>query len=313
MNLNNPFPYSFDNKRYHTYNYFLKTRYHKKIAKVALNADFTCPNRDGKVGVGGCLFCSESGSGDFAGNVNDSLTMQFDKQAQMMLHKWPEASFIAYFQAFTNTYAPVAVLKSRFEPFVDKENVVGIAIATRADCITEEIASYLEDLNTRTDVYIELGLQTIHDESAKRVNRGEDFATFKKGLAILRQHHLEVCVHIINGLPYESEEMMLETAKAVGQLNIQALKIHSLYLMKHAPLYYQYLKEPFPIMSRDAYIHLVVKQLEYIPANIVIERLTGDAPGDDLYEPQWSRNKTTILNDIDKLMKAHDIIQGDKL
>ena len=311
--INNPFPYSFDNKRYHTYNYFLKKRYHKKIAKVALNADFTCPNRDGKVGVGGCIFCSESGSGDFAGDVNDSLMEQFDKQALMMQRKWPQASFIAYFQAFTNTYAPLEVLKSRFEPFVNKENVVGIAIATRADCITEEIASYLEDLNRRTDIYVELGLQSIHDKTSKLVNRGEDFASFKKGLAILRKHNLEVCVHIINGLPYESEAMMLETAQVVGQLDIQALKIHSLYIMKHAPIYYLYQKDPFPIMQREAYIRLVVRQLEYIPPKIVIERLTGDAPGDDLVEPQWSRNKTTILNDIDKLMRAHNIIQGDLL
>lgn len=309
----NPFPYSLDNKRYHTYNYFLKTKYHQKIAKVALNADFTCPNRDGTVGFGGCTFCSAKGSGDFAGDVNQTLMTQFVQGVKMMTRKWPDAQFIAYFQAFTNTYAPVERLQERFEPFAQMDNVVGIAIGTRADCIDEDIAAYLADLNTRTDVYVELGLQTIHDETAKRVNRGHDYETFKKAVALLRRYHLDVCVHIINGLPYETFDMMLETAKAVGQLDIQALKIHSLYIIEQTVLANEYREHPFPVMTRDDYIKLVVEQLRYIPARVVIERLTGDAVAEDLIAPLWSRNKTTILNDIDKLMAKNDIIQGDAL
>ena len=307
----NPFPYTLDNKRYHTYNYFLKTKYQGKIAKVSLNADFTCPNRDGRVGVGGCTFCSSKGSGDFAGDVNDSLDKQFRLGVTMMKRKWPECRFIAYFQAFTNTYAPLEVLKERFEPFVNRKDVVGIAIATRADCITEEIASYLEELNTRTDVYLELGLQTIHDDTAKRVNRGHDYKTFLKGLDLLRKHHLDVCVHIINGLPYETIDMMMETARQVGQLDIQGLKIHNLYIVKHTVLAKEFNEKPFPVLSREEYIRLVVDQLRYIPATIVIERLTGDAPANELIAPLWSRNKTTILNDIDKLMYKEGVVQGD--
>jgi len=308
----NPFPYSLDNKRYHTFNYFLKNRYHAKVAKVALNADFTCPNRDGTKGVGGCTFCSAKGSGDYAGDVNESLLVQFEKGTKVMTRKWPEAKFIVYFQAYTNTYAPVDKLKERFEPFVGMDHVVGIAIATRADCITEEIATYLADLNTRTDVYIELGLQTIHDVTAEHVNRGHDYQTFKDGVALLRQYGLDVCVHIINGLPYETREMMIETAKAVGQLDIQAIKIHSLYIINHTIMAKEYFDTHFPVMSREEYIELVVEQLRYLPANLVIERLTGDAVAEELIAPVWSCNKTTILNDIDKRMAKLDIIQGDR-
>ena len=309
----NPFPYSLDNKRYHTYNYFLKTKYHQKIAKVPLNADFTCPNRDGTVGVGGCTFCSAKGSGDFAGDVSETLNEQFKQGVRIMTRKWPDARFIAYFQAFTNTYAPVAQLMERFEPFATMEEVVGIAIATRADCINEDIAAYLADLNTRTDVYVELGLQTIHDETARQINRGHDYQTFKNAVALLRRYHLEVCVHIINGLPGETYEMMLETAKAVGQLDIQAIKIHSLYIIEGTVLAAQYHHHPFPVMSREDYIDLVVDQLRYLPPHVVIERLTGDAVADDLIAPLWSRNKTTILNDIDKLMVKRNVVQGDRL
>ena len=309
--MKNLFKYTLDNKRYHTYNYFLKTKYHQKVAKVTLNADFTCPNRDGRLGYGGCTFCGSQGAGEYAGDVNDDLMTQFFQQSQIMRRKWPDCAFIAYFQAYTNTYASVDVLKSRFEPFVGLDHVVGIAIATRADCITEEIAAYLADLNTRTDVYLELGLQTIHDETAKRVNRCETFATFQKGLALLRKYHLDVCVHIINGLPGETYEMMLETAWQVGKLDIQGLKIHSLYIMKHTKLYYEYLEKPFPTLSREEYIALVVDQLRLIPDHVVIERLTGDAMISELYLPEWSINKTTILNDIDKLMVKQDVYQGD--
>lgn len=309
----NPFPYSLDNKHYHTYNYFLKMKYHTKVAKASLNADFTCPNRDGKKAYGGCTFCSSLGSGDFAGDINQSLMEQFQSQKVMISNKWPDCRFIAYFQAFTNTYAPLDSLKKRFEPFATLDEVAGIAIATRADCVTEEIASYLEELDTRKDVYVELGLQTIHDKTASLINRQETFEEFKNGLNLLRKHHLHVCVHIINGLPYETINMMVETAKEIGKMDIQAIKIHSLYLTYHSVLYQQYLKNPFPLLTRDDYIHLIVKQLEFLPAHIVIERLTGDAPGNDLFKPEWSGNKTTILNDIDKYMAAHHIIQGDLL
>lgn len=306
----NQFPYTLDNKRYHTYNYFLKNKYHHKVAKVSLNAGFTCPNRDGTCGYGGCIFCSDSSSGDFAGNVQDSLQKQFHDISSIMRQKWPDCQFIAYFQANSNTYGTVAQLKERFEPFVDMKDVVGIAIATRPDCLDDEICDYLYQLSQKCDLYIELGLQTIHDQTAKLIHRGHDYQTFLEGLDCLRKRHLDVCVHIINGLPYETYDMMLETAKQVGQLDIQGLKIHNLYMLKNTALHRLYQKQPFPMLTREDYISLVVDQLQYIPSHVVIERLTGDAPLQDLVAPLWSIKKVTILNDIDKLMKEKDTHQG---
>ena len=309
----NQFPYSLDNKRYHTYNYFLKNKYKQKIAKVSLNAGFSCPNRAATCGVGGCIFCSNSGSGDFAGHVQDSLQKQFHDVSLVMRKKWPDCQFIAYFQANTNTYGTIERLKNTFEPFVNQKDVVGIAIATRPDCLSDEICDYLYELSLKCDLYIELGLQTIHDETGQLINRGHNFQTFVDGLHRLRQRHIDVCVHIINGLPYETYDMMLETAKVVGQLDIQALKIHNLFILKNTQLHHMYQQQPFPLLNREDYISLVVDQLSYIPAHVVIERLTGDAPIADLVEPKWSIKKVTVLNDIDKLMKEKDIYQGCRL
>lgn len=306
----NKFPYSYDNKRYHTYNYYLRNKYKQKIAKVSLNAGFTCPNRDGTCGIGGCVFCSDSGSGDFAGNIKDSLFQQFDDVSKIMRNKWPDCQFIAYFQANTNTYGTIERLKATFEPFINKEDIVGIAIATRPDCLSDEICDYLYELSLKCDLYIELGLQSIHDQTGEFINRGHNYQVFLDAITRLRERHLDICVHIINGLPFETYDMMKETAKAVGQLDIQALKIHNLFILKNTRLYQLYQDNPFPILSRDEYINLVVEQLSYIPEQIVIERLTGDAPLKDLYEPAWSIKKVTILNDIDKLMKEKDIYQG---
>lgn len=309
----NTFPYTFDNKRYHTYNYFLKQKYHHKIAKVSLNAGFTCPNRDGTCGYGGCIFCSDSGSGDYAGNVYDSLQKQFQDISLVMRKKWPDCKFIAYFQANSNTYGSIERLKKTFEPFIDYPDVVGLAIATRPDCLSEEICDYLYELSLKCDLYIELGLQTIHNQTGELINRGHNYQTFENAVKRLRDRHLDVCVHIINGLPYETYDMMLETAKAVGQLDIQGLKIHNLFILKHTKLYQMYKQDPFPLLSRDEYINLVVEQLTYIPSHVVIERLTGDAPLHDLFEPQWSIKKVTILNDIDKCMKEKNLYQGCRL
>lgn len=307
----NQFPYSFDNKRYHTYNYFLKNKYHQKVAKVALNADFTCPNRDGTKGYGGCIFCSASGSGDYAGDIHDSLEQQFAKISSMMQSKWPQCAFIAYFQANTNTYGPLDKIQKMIEPFLEKENVKGIALATRPDCLDEKTVHYLSQIQSKKDIYIELGLQTIHEQTSKLINRGHTYQEFLDGLALLRKYHLDVCVHIINGLPNETKEMMLETAKTVGQLDIQAVKIHMLYVIKNTRLEKMYSQHEFSLLSRQEYIDLVVEQLRYIPEHIVIERLTGDGKADDLIAPLWSVKKVTIINDIDKKMKELDIYQGD--
>ncbi len=307
----NQFKYSLDNKRYHTYNYYLKNKYHQKVAKVALNADFTCPNRDGSKGYGGCIFCSSSGSGDYAGNVHDHLEKQFQTISQIMKRKWPECAYIAYFQANTNTYGPLDKIKKMIQPFLEKEDVKGIALATRPDCLSEEIVYYLSEVNQTKDVYIELGLQTIHDETSKLINRGHTYQEFLDGLALCRQYNLEVCVHIINGLPFETKEMMIETAKTLGQLDIQALKIHMLFVVKNTKLQQMYENHEFEMLTRQEYIDIVVEQLRYINPEIILERLTGDGKIDDLIAPMWSIKKVTILNDIDKQMKERDIYQGD--
>ena len=310
MNL---FKYSDDNKRYHTFNYYLKNKYQSKVAKVSLNAGFTCPNRDGTKGTGGCIFCSSTGSGDFAGNIQDSLEIQFSNVSLLLQNKWPNCKYIAYFQANTNTYGPLKKIKACIEPFINKKNVVAISISTRPDCLETDVLNYLAEVNNRCDLWVELGLQTIHDQTGELINRGHNYQDFLDGLNKLRKLKINVCVHIINGLPGETYEMMLETAKAVGQLDIQALKIHMLYVIEKTKLHQLYLQQPFKILSRDEYIDLVVKQLSYIPENIVIERLTGDGNISDLVAPLWSIRKVTILNDIDKLMVAKDYYQGCKI
>ncbi len=306
------FKYTLDDKRYHTFNYYLKTKYKTKVAKISLNANFTCPNKDGTVAKGGCLFCSDSGSGDFAGNPQDNLQIQFDKVSKMMSSKWPNCSYIAYFQANTNTYGSVEKLKETFEPFVHKKNVVGIDIATRPDCLQDDIIEYLADLNQRTDLWVELGLQTIHQSSADWFNRGYDLDTFEIALKKLRAHHINVCVHIINGLPVETKEQMIETAKYLGNQDIQGIKIHMLYALKNSKIANYMTLKHIDFMSREEYIDLVVKQLEYIPSHVVIQRLTGDGKQSELYGPMWSIKKVTILNDITKKMKELDTYQGIK-
>jgi len=309
----NPFIYSNDNKRYHTFNYYLRNKYQSKVAKVSLNAGFTCPNRDGSKSKGGCIFCSDSGSGDFAGNVTDNLLIQFDTVKKLMYAKWPNCKLIAYFQANSNTYGTIEKLKECFEPFINKNDVVGIDIATRPDCLNQEIVDYLADVNQRTNVTVELGLQTIHERTAKLINRAYDFECFKTALNYLRSRNIDVCVHVINGLPYESKEEMLETIQVIAQLDIQFIKIHMLYILKDTTLHKLYKQKPFAILSRDEYIQLVVDQIEYIPQQVVIQRLTGDAKIDDLIEPSWSIKKVTLLNDIDKELERRDSMQGVKI
>ena len=308
--MNNPFPYSYADKRYHTLNYHLREKYNQKIFKVMINAGFTCPNIDGTVKYGGCTFCSTKGSGDFAGNPEDNLKTQFNQVKEMMHQKWPEAGYIAYFQAFSNTHAPLEVLKRKYEAVLECDpNIVALSIGTRPDCLPDDVVDYLGELNKEVDLWVELGLQSMHDKTGKLINRGHDYQTLVEGVNKLRAKNIDVIIHIINGLPGETHEMMLETAKEVGKLDIQGIKIHNLYVTQNSRLYKLYY--PFKMLERDEYISLVARQLEYIPNHVVVERLTGDAPLEELVAPLWSIKKTTILNDIDKYMKAHDIMQGD--
>lgn len=306
------FKYSNTNKRYYTLDYFYKTKFNSKVFKVSLNAGFTCPNKDGKVGTKGCIYCSKSGSGEYGGNVNKDIVTQFNEVKEMMLKKWPEAKYIGYFQANTNTYAPVEVLKEKYEPILKQEGVVGLNIATRPDSITDECLDYLEDLSKRTYLTVELGLQTIHEKTSILINRCHTLECFKDMVEKLRERNINVVVHIINGLPYETKEMMIETVKYLSDLDIQGIKIHALSILKNTELAKLYEKEKFKVLSRDEYIDIVCTQLEYLREDIVVNRITGDPMASELIEPTWLTNKTTILNDIDKLMKQRDTYQGNK-
>lgn len=306
----NPFPYSDDNKRYLTWNYYLKQRYQQKVYKVPLNAGFTCPNRDGAAGYGGCTFCSSLGSGDYAGNVKDDLLLQFEQGKQMMERKWPNGLAIAYFQAFTNTYGSLDTLKQIYEPFRYRSDIVAVAIATRSDCLDDDVIEYLSQFNQDKEVWIELGLQSIHDETAAIINRGHTFENFKSAVARLRKYKLLVVTHLMNSLPAETPNMMVESAKAIAALDIQAVKIHMLHVMKQTAMGNSYERKPFPLMSKEAYIETVVSQLEVLPPTMIIQRLTGDSPGDLLLAPEWTRKKTIVLNDIDKEMIRRNTWQG---
>ena len=308
----NPFPYSNDNKRYHTLNYFYKNHFHSKVFKVSLNAGFTCPNIDGTVGYGGCIYCSKSGSGEFAGNKNDHLIKQFEEVKKMMEKKWPNSLYISYFQAHTNTYAPLPILKENYETILHLQNVVGLSIATRADAINEDCLEYLEELSKKTYLTIELGLQTIHEKTAHLINRCHTLLCFENMVKKLREKNINVVVHIMNGLPYETKQDMIKTVKYLNNLDIQGIKIHMLHILKDTPLATLYQKNPFPILTKEEYIDIVCDQLEYINPNIVIHRLTGDPKAEDLIAPNWLIKKFCILNDIDKELVKRNSYQGIK-
>ena len=307
------FKYSLDNKRYHTLNYFYQTKFNSKVFKVSLNGNFTCPNRDGKVGIGGCIFCSKLGSGEYGGNKTKDLVTQFNEIKDMLHKKWPKAKYIGYFQANTNTYDTVNNLKEKYETILNLDNVVGLNIATRPDSITDECYEYLSELNKRTYLTIELGLQTIHEDTAKLINRCYDLKCFEETLKRLRSLNINVVVHIINGLPYETKEMMLETVKYLNNLDIQGIKIHMLSILKDTKLELLYKEKPFKVLTKEEYIDIVCDQLEYLRPEIVINRITADPKIDDLIEPDWLVKKFCVLNDIDKELVRRDSYQGKKV
>lgn len=299
--------------RYYTLDFYLKEKFGCKVAKVALNGNFSCPNRDGKISKYGCIFCSEKGSGDFAGNPSESLIDQFNKIKKMTEGKWKTPKYIAYFQANTNTYGSMEKLHSLYDQAITlTEDVVCLSIATRPDCINEEICEYLGSLNKINPVWVELGLQTIHQKTADFINRGYSLDIFENAVNLLRKNNIEVIVHIINGLPNETNEMMLETVKYLNKLDIQGIKIHSLFVLKNTILGKLYEKEPFKIMTLPEYCDLVTEQLAILRKDIVVHRVMGDAPRDLLIEPTWSIKKLVVMNEIDKLMKVKNYYQGIK-
>jgi radical SAM protein (TIGR01212 family) len=304
------FPFPTDGKRYYTWNRHLRDEFGMKIFKVALDAGFDCPNRDGTVAFGGCTFCSAAGSGDFAGDRVDSIVDQFEERKNKMHQKWKDAKYMAYFQAYTNTHAPLSVIKEKFEAALAIDGVVGLSIATRPDCLPDDVVEYLAELNERTYLWVELGLQTVHERTANLINRAHDFSCYLEGVQKLRNHGIRVCTHIINGLPLEDNEMMLETVREVAKLDVQGIKIHLLHLLKGTPMIKQYEKGLVEFMDKDDYIGLVVDQLELLPPKMVIHRITGDGPINLMIGPMWSVNKWDVLNGIDAELERRESWQG---
>ena len=299
--------------KYYTLDYYYKQKYNSKVFKVALNGNFTCPNRDGTISKDGCIFCSASGSGDFAGDKNKPLKIQFEEIKEILHKKWKDAKYIVYFQANTNTYGPISKLKTLFnEAITLDQNIVGINIATRPDCISNETLDYLSELNKKIPVVIELGLQTIHESTAKLINRGYELNVFVDAVKKLKDKNIEVVVHIINGLPHETKDMMLQTVKFLNDLEIDGIKIHSLFILKDTKLAKMYFNNEFTVQSLEDYVDVVTEQLALINENIIIHRINGDAPRDLLIEPQWSIKKLVVMNEIDKVMKQKNYYQGIK-
>ena len=307
------FPYSDDpNKRYHTWNYALRQQFGEKIFKVPIDGGFDCPNRDGTVAKGGCTFYSVSGSGDMIVAPSDPLPLQFQKEIQLMHQKWPTVDqYIVYFQNFTNTHAPVDVIRHRFEQVVNEKGVVGLSIGTRPDCLPDEVVNYLAELNERFYLWVELGLQTTFEETSAAINRAHDYQTYLDGVAKLRKHGIRVCTHLINGLPGETPAMMRENVRrTIQDSDIQGIKLHLLHLMTNTKMMRDYNEGRLQLMSKEAYVSVICDQLEMIPPEIVIHRLTGDAPFETIIGPMWSLKKWEVLNAIDAEMKRRNSYQG---
>ncbi len=308
--MKNPFPFSNDNKRYYTINYYFKQKYHTKVAKIPLNAGFTCPNRDGSKGIGGCTFCSSMGSGDSILCFDESLKKQYDEGLLRMQKKWPNCLGFAYFQSYSNTYADLEVLKKIYDPFLQNQDIKGICIATRADCLNHEIINYFN--STDKEIWLELGLQSIHEETMERCNRKHSTKLVFDWVDQLKNTNIKTCIHIINGLPYETKEDMLETVKEISKHQPDGIKIHMLHLIKDTQMAKEYEKNPFHILTLEEYVDIVVDQIELLPQNCIIERLTGDGLAKDLIDPKWTIKKTIVVNEIDKLMVKRNTWQGKK-
>jgi len=301
---------TYETKPYRSWNAHLRQHFGEKVFKVALDGGFTCPNRDGTVAARGCTFCSQRGSGDFAGRRKQDLVDQFVAIKARMNEKWKEGKTIGYFQAFSNTYAPVGELREKFEVILEQEGVVGLAIATRPDCLPDDVVEYLAELNERTYLWVELGLQSIHPKTSDLINRAHDMECFVGGVEKLRVHNINVCAHIINGLPLETAEMMMQTAQACAELDLQGIKIHLLHLLKNTAMVKQHEEGLLRLLEKDEYVNIVCDQLEILPPEMIIHRLTGDGPPQLLIGSEWSLKKWEVLNAIDWKLEARGSFQG---
>ena len=288
-----------NNKRYYTLDCYYKKLFNHKVAKLSLDGPFTCPNIDGKKGYGGCIYCTPSSN---AKSIED----QIKEQKKIIDKKWPNSKYIVYLQSHSNTYGSIEKLKSIYEPLLKINNVIGLSIGTRVDCISNECLDYLEELSKRTFLTVELGLQTIHEKTSKLINRCHTLDEFEIMVKELKRRNINVVVHIIDGLPFETREMMIETIRYINKLHIDGIKIHMLFIDQNAPI--RNLK--FKMLSKDEYINIVCDQIEELDPDIVIHRLTGDGNRDTLIEPLWSLKKVSVLNDIDKCLAKRNTFQG---
>ena len=299
-------------KRYHTLDYFFKNKVGCKIAKIPLSGGFSCPNRDGTKSHGGCIYCSGALSGDFAGKPEDSIDVQFSEIADMMAKKWKNTKYMAYFQTGTGTYAPVDRLEYLYNAAISQPGVVALSVATRPDCISKECFSLLEKISKKTYLTVELGLQSVHDKTGEIINRQSTYAEFLESFTTLKNLGIDVCVHLINGLPYETVDMMNESVCRVSELLPWSLKLHLLHVIKGTKCDEMYKNGEFRTFEKDEYVNLICDQLELIDKRIVMQRLTGDGKRDELTAPLWSIRKFEVLNAIDAEMTRRNAYQGDK-
>lgn len=299
-----------NNKPYHSLDYEMKQRFGEKVYRLSLNGGMTCPNRDGTCGTRGCIFCSEGGSGDFAGSAALSIAEQLAQQKEIVRRKQPVARFIAYFQAYTNTYAPVSYLERIFMEAIWDPEVCVLSIATRPDCLDPDVVALLKRLNSIKPVWVELGLQTIHERSALLIRRGYPLSCFEEAVRALRQCGIEVIAHVILGLPGETKEDMLQTCRSLNDYDIQGVKLQLLHILRHTDLAQLYQLQPFPVMTMDEYISVLIDCVEQLSPKLVIHRLTGDGPKDLMIAPLWSTHKRTVLNQIHAAFRQRDTWQG---
>ncbi|MGL4736577.1 MAG: TIGR01212 family radical SAM protein [Cellulosilyticaceae bacterium] len=299
------------NERFYSLNRFLREKHGEKVIKLSIDGGFTCPNRDGRVATGGCIFCSSEGSGDFAASSVLPVHEQLEAATLQLASKWGTSQkYMAYFQSYSNTYAPLETLKAKYEAALAFPGVAGLAIATRPDCITTETLSYLESLSHRTHLWVELGLQTMHPKTSAWINRGHDLDCFTNMTHALASRGIEVVAHMILGLPGETTEDMLATARYLATLPLQGVKIHMLHILDNSPLGRLYTRKPFPLLSEEEYIAIIGEILPILPDHFVIHRLTGDGDREHLLAPLWTANKRHVLNGIQKYLRSHDIYQG---
>jgi len=296
--------------RYYSFSQFLREKFGEKVYKLSLDGGFTCPNRDGKIGYGGCIFCSAGGSGDFCPSASLPLSMQINEAKSRISSKYTGNKFIAYFQAFTNTYGPIDKMKKLFWEVILRDDIVALDIATRPDCLPKEVILLLAELNKVKPVFLELGFQTMHEETAIWMRRGYPTSTFSDAVHILHEHSISIITHLILGLPMESKEMAIQTVDYINSLPVDGVKFTMLHVLKNTDLGRLYEKETFPLLSREEYIDWLICCVEHLRKDIVIHRITGDGKRDDLLAPTWTLQKRFVLNSITKEMKARDSFQG---